>query len=169
MATQGVIPFLDTLVKPEADNSLGIKVYCKPTHTDQYLQWDSHHNLSVKCSVIGALAHRAKSVCTTPELLNEELQHLKEALVRCKYPRWAINKVINGNWGDNGNTDIGNTSHGTNAPSSNSQTSTTPGGTLNMGHTVIPYVQGMGKASSAPATSVVFKPTSEVTGHSNRC
>ena len=31
----------------------------------------------------------------------EELQHLKEALARCKYPRWAINKVqnkvVNGN------------------------------------------------------------------------
>ena len=34
----GAIPFLDTLVKHEADNSLSIKVYCKPTHTNQYLQ-----------------------------------------------------------------------------------------------------------------------------------
>ena len=97
----GAIPFLDTLVKPGADNSLSIKVYCKPTHIDQYLQWDSHHNLSAKYSVIGTLTHRAKTVCTTLELLNEELQHLKEALVRCKYPKWAINevqnKVINGN------------------------------------------------------------------------
>ena len=31
------IPFLDTLVKLEADNVLSIKVYHKPTHTDQYL------------------------------------------------------------------------------------------------------------------------------------
>ena len=31
----GAIPFLDTLVKPEADNSLSIKVYHKPTYTDQ--------------------------------------------------------------------------------------------------------------------------------------
>ena len=39
------IPFLDTLVTPLADRSLSIKVYCKPTHTNQYLQWHSHHSL----------------------------------------------------------------------------------------------------------------------------
>ena len=31
------IPFLDTSVLQEADNSLSIKVCHKPTHTDQYL------------------------------------------------------------------------------------------------------------------------------------
>ena len=101
------------MVKPEADNSLSIKVYHKPIHTDQYLQWDSNHNISAKYSVIGTVTHRTKSVCTTLGLLNEELQHLKEALVRCKYPRWAINKVqnkvINGNQEDSGNTHVGNT------------------------------------------------------------
>ena len=35
-------PFLDTIVRPEPDNSLSITVYRKPNHTDQYLQWDSH-------------------------------------------------------------------------------------------------------------------------------
>ena len=54
------IPFLDTLVKPEVDNSPSINVYCKPTHTDQCLQWDSHHNLSARYSVIGTLTHRVK-------------------------------------------------------------------------------------------------------------
>ena len=110
----GAIPFLDTLVQPEADSSCGIKVYCKPTHTDQYLHWDSHHSLSAKYIVIGTLTHRAKTVCTTLGLLHKELQHLKEALVRCKYPRWAINKiqnkVINGSWEDNGTNHVGNTS-----------------------------------------------------------
>ena len=37
----GGIPFLDTWVTPEADNSLSITVYHQPTQTDQYLQWDS--------------------------------------------------------------------------------------------------------------------------------
>ena len=51
----GAIPFLDTLVKPEADNSLSITAYRIPKHTDQYLQWNSHHNLAAKYSVISTL------------------------------------------------------------------------------------------------------------------
>ena len=45
---EGAIPFLDTIVKPKADNTLSLTVYRKPMHTDQYLQWDSHHNLVAK-------------------------------------------------------------------------------------------------------------------------
>ena len=71
----GTIPFLDTLLTPQTDNSLSVTVYCKPTHTDQYLQTCgvSHHRLSAKYSVIGTLTHRAKTVCTGPELLQREL------------------------------------------------------------------------------------------------
>ena len=58
----GSIPFLDTIVKPEVDGSLSITMYRKPTHTDQYLQWDSHHNLSAKFSVINTLSHSPNSV-----------------------------------------------------------------------------------------------------------
>ena len=103
----GSIPFLDTLVMPEADKSLSITMYAKPPHTDQYLQWDSHHYLAAKCSVIGTHTHRAKTVFTRPELFQKEIQHLKEALVRCKYPRLAMkrvqNKYINSNQEDNNN------------------------------------------------------------------
>ena len=68
----GSIPFLDTIVKPEADGTLSITVYRKPTHTDQYLQWDSHHDLSAKFSVIHTLSHRASTVCSKSELLQQE-------------------------------------------------------------------------------------------------
>ena len=55
----GAIPFLDTIVKPEADGNLSITVYRKPTDTDQYLQWDSHHHhLSATFSVINTLTHK---------------------------------------------------------------------------------------------------------------
>ena len=80
----GAISFLDTLVKPEADNTLSLTVYSKLMHTDQYLQWDSHHNLAAKYSVISTLTQRARTVCTKPELLNNEKQHLRKVLAKCK-------------------------------------------------------------------------------------
>ena len=69
----GAIPFLDASVTPQADNSLSITVYHMSTHTDQYLQWDSHHSLSAKHIVTGTLTHRAETVCTGPDLLQREL------------------------------------------------------------------------------------------------
>ena len=89
----GSIPFLDTIVKPEVDGSLSITVYRKPTHTDQSLQWDSHHYLSAKFSVIQTLSHRASTMSSNPELLQKEKEHLRKALTNCKYPKWALDKV----------------------------------------------------------------------------
>ena len=89
----GAIPFLDTTVKPEADGGLSITVYRKSTHTDQYLQWDSHHHLSAKNSVIITLIHRATAVCNKAELFQKEMDHLRKALTHCMYPKWAIDRV----------------------------------------------------------------------------
>ena len=122
----GAIPFLDTLVTPLADESLSITVYCKPTHTDQYLQWDGHHSLSATYSVIGTLTHRAKVVCTDPELLQGEINHLKRALEKCNYPTWAINmvqeKVLNNNWEDTSNNNSANQNNIDNSQSPITQT-----------------------------------------------
>ena len=90
----GSMPFLDTLVTLEEDGTLTTSVYRKPTHTDLYLQWDSHHNLACKYSVINTLIHRTKVVCSNSKLLEKELQHLHEVLSQCKYPKWAIDKVL---------------------------------------------------------------------------
>ena len=65
----GAIPILHTIFKPEDDHTLSLTVYRKPTHTDQYLQWDSHHHLLAKYSVINTLPHRVQTVCNKPELL----------------------------------------------------------------------------------------------------
>ena len=89
----GSMPFLDILITPKEDGSLCTTVYRKPTHTDLYLQWDSNHTVSSKYSVVGSLHHRAKNVCSSPELLQQEEKHLKQALTRCKYPAWTMNKV----------------------------------------------------------------------------
>ena len=89
----GSIPFLDTLVTSQSDGSLQTKVYRKPTNTNQYLQWDSHHAISNKYSVISSLLHRAKDICSNKDLLEEEQMQIQRALTTCKYPEWAINRM----------------------------------------------------------------------------
>ena len=76
----GAIQFLDTVVKPVADNTLFLTVYRKLMHTDQYFQWDSHHNLVAKYSVISTLTLRVRTVCTKPELLNQEINTSEKPL-----------------------------------------------------------------------------------------
>ena len=63
---------------------------------DQYLQWDSHHNVACKYSVINTLVHRAEAVCSSSSLLKEELKHLEEVLTQCKYPKWSFQKILPG-------------------------------------------------------------------------
>ena len=64
--TDGSMLLFNILVTPRKDGSLSTTVYRKPTHTDLYLQWDSHHTKSSKYSVVGTLHHRAKTICTSP-------------------------------------------------------------------------------------------------------
>ena len=82
----GSIPFLDILITPCEDGSLTTTFFRKPTHTDLYMQWDSHHAISSKYSVIGTLHHRANTICSSTKLLQHQEQHLKRVLAKCKYP-----------------------------------------------------------------------------------
>ena len=86
--------FLDTLVTLQEDGILTTCVYRNPTHTDLYIQWNSHHNLACKFSVINTLTHKAKAVCSNSKLLKTELKHFQEVLSQCKYPKWEIYKVL---------------------------------------------------------------------------
>ena len=129
----GSIPFLDTIVKPEADGSLSITVYRKPTHTDQYSQWDSHHHLSAKFSVIQTLSHRASTVCSDPELLQKEKEHLRKALTKCNYPKWALDKV---------EKRLNRSTRQVNDGGNNSA-QTANQGVQSKGHIVIPYTEGL--------------------------
>ena len=129
--TDGSIPFLDTIVMPQPDGSLLTSVYRNPTHTDQYLQWNSHHHPSAKFSVINTLKHRAKTVGSNQHLLKEEEDHLNKALKRCKYPEWALSRA---NIKQKKKT---NTNQGT-------VNNTNKAGNNNKCYIVVPYIQGMG-------------------------
>ena len=77
----------------EEDRNLSIEVYRKPTHTDQYLRFDSHHPLEHKLGVIKTLQHRAKEIANTTQGTKKEQEHLKTALKTCGYPDWAFSKT----------------------------------------------------------------------------
>ena len=68
----GSIPFLDILITPGEDGRLDTTVYRKLIHTDQYMNWDSHHTISSKYSLVGTLHHRAKTICSNKQLLQQE-------------------------------------------------------------------------------------------------
>ena len=86
---QGAIPFLDTFPRPSG-NKITISVYRKPTHMDRYLDFNSNHPKSAKRAVVRALTDRAKNMCSSPELLAEEMDHLGKVLRYNNYPKWMI-------------------------------------------------------------------------------
>ena len=67
-----------------------MSVYMKLTHTNCYLDWNSNHPTSTKRSVIQALTHKARIVCSTPELLAKEMDYLHSILHRNSNPDWFL-------------------------------------------------------------------------------
>ena len=87
------LAFLDTAVLREPDGRLTTSVYRKPTHTDQYLAYDSHHPQSVKRGIVKCLYERAKRLVTKPSVISEEKKHLSSVLVSNSYPFSLLQKL----------------------------------------------------------------------------
>ena len=88
----GFMPFLNTLVIPQPDDSLDTTAYRNPAHIDQYLHWDSHCTISAKYSVISSLYRRARAVYSNPLFLQKE-EHLQEVMSKYKCPIWILNRI----------------------------------------------------------------------------
>ncbi|XP_041472626.1 uncharacterized protein LOC121421891 [Lytechinus variegatus] len=87
------LAFLDCEVQIVEGGSLDFRVYRKPTHTNQYLHFNSHHPLVHKLSVIRTLFHRADSVVSKPEDNSAEKKIITNSLGKCGYPSWAFQKA----------------------------------------------------------------------------
>ncbi|XP_072025387.1 uncharacterized protein [Amphiura filiformis] len=90
---EGTIPFLDTLIVRKADGSVKLLVYRKVTHTDQYLNFESHHPIHHKLGVVHTLLDRMNSIVTEEEDRKQEEEKIKQALGRCGYPGWTFKQV----------------------------------------------------------------------------
>jgi len=68
-------------------------VYRKKSHTDQYLNFGSHHPLNHKLAVIRTLLERCYSIVTKDDDQKKEEEHVAKALSECGYPPWIIDRV----------------------------------------------------------------------------
>ena len=85
-------------------------------------------------SVIGTLYHRANTICSTTQYLQNEERHLNQALMKCKYPQWAINRV---------KLRARTTSHNSNRSTGSSNTAQPNNPNINI---VVPYHQGLSES-----------------------
>ena len=86
----GSLPFLGTLLQRRDDGSLDVTVYRKPTHTDRYLDFQSHHPSHVKRGLFRCLYDRARSITTRQVNLQTEECHLSKVLKQNGYPSTFI-------------------------------------------------------------------------------
>ena len=87
------LAFLDTLLKRN-NEEISVLVYRKPTHTDQYLHYSSHHQTSCKESVVSSLFNRAYSIITNKDDLHKENARIKQVLKENGYRESIINKIF---------------------------------------------------------------------------
>ena len=66
------LAFLDTAVSRESGGRLTTNVNRKPTHSDQYVAYDSHHPQSVKHGIVKCLYERAKRLVTKHYVISKE-------------------------------------------------------------------------------------------------
>ena len=87
------LAFLDCNTIRQEDGSIKTRVYRKPTHTNQYLNWNSNHPTEHKLGVVRTLQYRAKCITSDPDDLETELQEVENALKVCDYPQWSIRRM----------------------------------------------------------------------------
>ncbi|XP_072037403.1 uncharacterized protein [Amphiura filiformis] len=89
----GSIPLLDTLIVRKPNGSVKLLVFRKATHTDQYLNFASHHPIHHKLGVVCTLLDRMNCVVTKKKDVEQEEDKIKRVLNQCGYPEWMFNQV----------------------------------------------------------------------------
>ena len=74
----GKLPFLDTIVTKQAYGRLVTNVYRKPTHSDRYLHFSSHHPFNAKLAGIDTFLAEGKAISQTPRITRKRWATLRE-------------------------------------------------------------------------------------------
>ena len=86
------LPYLDILLEHNLDGTISTRVYRKPTHTERYLDFSSHHPPAHKAAVVKSLFDRADCLSSCLEYLSEELDKIHTAMASSNYPRGFVKK-----------------------------------------------------------------------------
>ena len=89
--SNGDLAFLDTLLKRN-NGEISVIVYRKPTHTDQYLHYNSHQKMCKESVVFS----RAYSIIPNKDDLHKENTTLKQVLKENRYQESINNKIFKG-------------------------------------------------------------------------
>ena len=83
----GRLPVMDVLLYREDNREIKVTIYRKPTHTDRYLPFSSHHPISMKESVMKSLVKRLNYVSEGATFEREmEIKHITGVLEKNGYP-----------------------------------------------------------------------------------
>lgn len=91
--SEQTINFLDVTLTM-CDGQLATTVYRKPIDRQQYLHFNSYHVKHCKTSIPYGQALRFKRICSQQSDFNSNCAHLRNALVRQKYPSQIIDDAI---------------------------------------------------------------------------
>ena len=92
--SNGELVFLDTLLK-QNNGEIFVLVYRKPTHTDQYLHYSSHHQTSCKESAVSSLFNRAYFIIKNKDDLHKENARINQLLKENEYHESIVSKILN--------------------------------------------------------------------------
>ena len=81
------ISFLDAQITRKEDGTLKVNVYRKKTHTDQYLNFKSHHSLPHKLGVVKIPYERDDNIIMVPEDQKQQLINFNNTLRVCGYTK----------------------------------------------------------------------------------
>ncbi len=86
------LAFLDVQVTRN-DTRLSTGVYHKPTHTDRYIPFHSHHHQGTITGVLRCMRDRANHICDSTSK-QPELRHLQEVFQANGFPEVLVKKTL---------------------------------------------------------------------------